>query len=222
MNDLTVRQHQILEYIARQNSERGFPPTLREIGAAFDIRSLNGVNDHLRALERKGFLKKTGLQSRALALTEKGHERFNPAEGGRGRDMIEVPLFGRVAAGDPLLALQEERARLSLDPSLLPSSGELFALTIKGESMIGDGIHDGDIVFVRRAQQAEPGQIVVALVEDEATVKRYYPEGDSVRLQPSNPSMEPIIVEGSSGKELRLLGHVVGLFRKLSPKNRLQ
>ncbi|MBW2733001.1 MAG: transcriptional repressor LexA [Deltaproteobacteria bacterium] len=199
---LTKRQQQVLDFIQECIEERGYPPTMREIGEAMGIRSTNGVNDHLKALERKGYLTRQNLKSRAI----------QPAKGTG--TTISVPLVGAVAAGEPLLAVENVEEQLRIDRSLL-GAGADFALRIKGESMIEDGIFDGDYVFVRKQPTARRGETVVAMLEDEATVKRYYPEDGRVRLQPANAQMEPIIVEATDARALELLGVVVGIYRRL-------
>ena len=165
------------------------------------IRSTNGVNDHLKALERKGYLTRDNLKSRALRPVDKG--------------ITTIPLFGEVAAGQPLLAVENYEEQIKVDRFFIDAPERTFALQVKGDSMIEDGIYDGDYVFVRQQQTAHKGDVVVALVDDEATVKRYYPEGDRVRLQPANATMAPIIVDRSSGKALVLLGLVVGVYRRM-------
>ena len=205
MKGLTKRQQLVLEFIQESIQENGFPPTLREIGAHFGIRSTNGVNDHLLALQRKGYLRRQDMKSRALRPTA--------SAGGVPR---EVPLVGRVAAGQPLLAIENLEGTLRVDPGLLPSeSGNYFALRVQGESMIGAGILDGDIVFVRQQEEAASGTIVVAMVGDEATVKTLYRDGERLRLQPSNPAVAPIVVGRDDGRTLRVLGIVVGVYRKV-------
>ncbi len=218
MDELTDRQKEILRYIAKTTEERGFPPTIREIGGEFDIKSTNGVNDHLKALERKGYLSRGEQKSRSLVPTTSG--RVLLGLGAQKMRAIEVPVIGRVAAGAPLLAEENLDDSVQIDPSVLPQSGkDVFALKVKGDSMIGDGIFDGDLVFVRRQPTARTGEIVVAMIDGEATVKRYYPEaGGRIRLQPSNPSLEPIIVSAAQAKETAILGLVVGVFRKVMPR----
>lgn len=240
MKDLTERQLAVLEFIAQHIQQQQFPPTIREIGLAMGIRSTNGVNDHLKALERKGYLARGEMKSRSLVPTERawgvvqGADPATPAgagwEGGddaapvypiaeKGRDdLLEVPLLGKVAAGSPILAEENLDQTVRVDPSLLGKSaqtGEVFALRISGDSMIGDGIFDGDILFVRRQQIASKGEIVVAMIEGEATVKRYYPEGDRIRLQPSNPRLEPIYIRRADFRASAILGIAVGVFRNL-------
>jgi repressor LexA len=182
-----------------------------------DIRSTNGVNDHLKALERKGYLTRGEQQSRSLVPTKRA--RLVLGMGPR-RDpsMIDVPLLGKVAAGAPLLATENVEDSVRIDSFLLGGAGgkEVFALKVKGQSMIEDGIHDGDYLFVRKTPSAHPGDIVVALIEDEATVKRFYPEGDRIRFQPANKDMEPIYVRKSEFRQTQILGLVVGVYRKMN------
>ena len=216
MDELTDRQKEILNFILRTSEERGYPPTIREIGEEMEIRSTNGVNDHLKALERKGFLTRGEQQSRSLVATKRA--RLVLGLGARKNDptRIEVPLLGNVAAGAPILAQQNPEDTVRIDSFLLGGNGrEVFALRIKGSSMIEDGIHDGDYIFVRKAPLAVPGEIVVALIEDEATCKRFYPEGDRIRFQPANKDMSPIYVEKSDFRQTMILGKVVGVYRKM-------
>jgi len=209
---LTDRQRDILEFISQSIRERGYPPTLREIGVHFGIRSTNGVNDHLRALEKKGYLEREDLKSRALRpMGVRGPVRAPT----RDEDMIEVPLIGRVAAGVPLLAVENVEDTVKVDRLFIGQTRDVFALRVKGDSMIEDGIFDGDYIFVKKQLHAEDGDIVVAMIDDEATVKRVYFEGDRVRFQPSNPRMAPIYVRESDFRSTMILGVVVGVYRKL-------
>ena len=226
MNEITQRQREILKYIHEAVSTRGFPPTIREIGAEFGIRSTNGVNDHLKALERKGFLRRGDKQSRALSATQEGLEILGidlsapPSEGPyapRVDRLIEVPVLGRVAAGEPILAFEEATDTVQVDSFLLGgTSTRVFALRIVGESMIEDGIHDGDYIFVKKQLTASKGDIVVAMIEGEATVKRFYPEGDRIRFQPANAAMSPIYVYRDQFRATQLIGLVVGVYRRLN------
>jgi len=209
---LTDRQREILDFITQSIRERGYPPTLREIGLHFGIRSTNGVNDHLRALEKKGYLQREDLKSRALRPVGVG----GPVRAsGQDDDFVEVPLVGRVAAGVPLLAVENVEDTVRVDRFFIGQTREVFALRVKGESMIEDGIFDGDYIFVRKQLQASRGDIVVAMINDEATVKRYYPEGDNIRFQPANAAMQPIIVRKRDWKSVNLIGLVVGVYRKM-------
>jgi repressor LexA len=224
---LTERQEKILAFIKRSIVEQGYPPTIREIGEHFGIRSTNGVNDHLKALERKGYLVRGELKSRALSVIEGGRgsssvrPRFvrsevQPAPELGSSDVVEVPVVGKVAAGAPILAQENVSDHVRIDSFLLGDAPrKVFALKVSGDSMIGDGIFDGDYIFVRKQLNAGPGEIVVALIEDEATVKRYYPEGDRVRFQPSNPRLKPIYVSRDEFRETQIIGVVVGVYRKV-------
>lgn len=215
MEELTERQKEVLRFILQTSEDRGFPPTIREIGEELDIRSTNGVNDHLKALERKGYLTRGDQLSRSLVPTKRARLVLGM---GKSRDahMVDVPLLGKVAAGAPLLATENIEDSVRIDSFLLGGNGrEVFALRVKGQSMIDDGIHDGDYLFVRKSPTAQPGEIVVALIEDEATVKRYYPEGDRVRFQPANRTMQPIYVSKTEFRQTMILGKVVGVYRKL-------
>lgn len=203
---LTDRQKEILDFIRRSINKRGYPPTLREIGSHFGIKSTNGVNDHLRALEKKGYLQREDLKSRAL----------RPVDTTSSDQFVEIPVVGRVAAGQPLLAVQNVEDTVKVDRFFIGQSKEVFALRVKGESMIEDGILDGDYVFVRKQLQAHPGEIVVAMINDEATVKRYYPEGDAIRFQPANARMEPIYVRKRDFRSVNILGVVIGVYRKMN------
>jgi repressor LexA len=215
MEELTDRQHEILSFIVKETETRGFPPTIREIGEHMDIRSTNGVSDHLKALERKGYLLRGEQQSRSLVPTKRARMVLGL---GPKRDptLVEVPLLGRVAAGMPLLATENVEDSVKIDSFLIGGSGkEVFALRVKGDSMIDDGIYDGDFIFVKKTPSASTGEIVVALIEDEATVKRYHPDGDVIRFRPANKTMSDIVVKKSDFRSTQILGTVVGVYRKL-------
>ena len=221
---LTDRQEKILSFIKKSIQDQGYPPTIREIGEHFGIRSTNGVNDHLKALERKGYLLRGELKSRALSVIEGGRSqagrfprlaRRELSAVGDG-DVVEVPVVGKVAAGEPILAQENITDHVRIDSVLLGDGGrKVFALRVSGDSMIGDGIFDGDYIFVRKQLHAGVGEIVVAMIEDEATVKRFYPEGDRVRFQPSNPRLKPIYVSREDFRETQIIGVVVGVYRKM-------
>jgi repressor LexA len=215
---LTDRQREILTFISQSIDERGYPPTLREIGEHFGIRSTNGVNDHLRALEKKGHLQREDLKSRALRPV--GPAPTVSAREAHTVDVVEIPVVGRVAAGLPLLAVENVQDTVHVDRFFIGQTREVFALRVKGESMIEDGIFDGDYIFVKKQLQASRGDIVVAMISgpsgDEATVKRYYPEGDTIRFQPANAAMQPIIVRKKDFRSVNLIGVVVGVYRKMT------
>lgn len=242
MKDLTDRQKLILDFIAASIRERGYPPTLREIGKHMGIKSTNGVSDHLRALKRKGYLDRTRLKSRALTLTKPegpilqevkelpvGLETDTELDGENesvgqvlpfrrpieSDDLVELPILGRVAAGQPILAVEDARESVKIDRFFLGPNTEVFALRVTGDSMIEAGILDGDFIFVRKQIKAQPGDIVVAMIDEEATVKYFYPEGDRIRFQPANARLEPIIVRREEFRETQILGIVVGVYRRL-------
>lgn len=199
---LTERQRKIFDFIRSVIEEKGFPPTYREIGKQFGIKSTNGVNATLIALEKKGYLKKHSKLSRGMELVEETASL-----------MRKIPLIGRVAAGEPVLAEENIEGDIGIDNSFF--SGEsIFALTVRGDSMKDAGIYDGDRVFVRLQHFADAGDIVVAIIGDEATVKYYYPERERIRLEPANENFGPIIVETDT-PGFRIAGKVVGLIRKM-------
>ncbi len=216
MQQLTTRQEMILDFIRRSIRERGYPPTLREIGAQMGIRSTNGVSDHLRALERKGYLRREDMKSRALRPVDIDTGEPDGAANDGMPEVLRIPLLGRVAAGPLTTAVQNVEQQIMMDPSLLRGGGETFALKVRGDSMIEAGIHDGDILFVRRQETANRADIVVALVGDEATVKRYFPERDHVRLQPENKRLAPIYVRRGDLGGFKILGVAIGLFRTVT------
>ena len=214
--ELTNRQSQILDYITASIDERGFPPTLREIGEYFGIKSTNGVNDHLKALERKGFLLRDNLKSRAMRPVKQATVTPLPLNSVElGNELCEVPILGRVAAGQPLLAVESVEDKVQVDSFFLGGHREVFGLRVVGESMIEDGIYNGDYVFVKKTSTATKGDTVVAMIEGEATVKRYYPEGEKIRFQPANCNMEPIYVHQKDFRSVDIIGIVVGVYRKM-------
>jgi repressor LexA len=216
MQGLTARQEQTLDFIRKSIEERGYPPTLREIGEYMGIRSTNGVNDHLRALERKGYLRREDMKSRALKLVSgMGSAPAAPVKANDDDDLVEVRILGRVAAGLPLLAEENVIDTVRVDRMLVRGGREVFGLRVTGDSMIEAGIMSGDYIFVKKQSTAERGDIVVALIGDEATVKHFFPERDYVRFQPANSQMAPILVRASDFKSTMLLGKVVGVYRRL-------
>lgn len=200
---LTDRQRQVLIFIDEKITQKGSPPTLREIASNFDFSSTNAVRSHLTALIRKGYLKKQASLSRGLAL-----DRPRALQAGT------IAIVGSVPAGLPIDAIENVEGEIALDLSYLPK-GDSFSLRVIGDSMRDAGILDGDMVIVKKQSVAQRGEIVVALINGEATVKRYFPDGDTIRLQPENDLFEPIIVSRRSG-EFSLAGKVVGLVRKMS------
>ncbi len=225
MQGLTDRQQQVLHYIRQSINERGYPPTLREIGAHMGIRSTNGVNDHLRALERKGYLTREDMKSRALRprdldASERGGEPSSRPEGGapandQGADIVDIPVVGRIAAGLPLLAEEHVLDTVRIERNMVRGGRDVFGLRVNGDSMIEAGIFSGDYIFVRKQITAQRGDIVVALIGDEATVKYFYPEKDYISFKPANAKMAPILVRATDFRPTMLLGVVVGVYRKL-------
>jgi repressor LexA len=218
MQGLTQRQQMVLDFIRQSIHDRGYPPTLREIGARMGIRSTNGVNDHLRALERKGYLTREDMKSRALRPTNLGQQSLGDVvvdAAANDVDLLEIPVLGRVAAGLPLLAEEHVIDTVRIDRTLLKGGREVFGLKVQGDSMMDAGILSGDYIFEKKQLTAQRGEIVVALIGDEATVKYYFPEKDHVRFQPANKNMAPIYVRAADFKPTMLLGVVVGVFRRI-------
>jgi repressor LexA len=209
MLELSPRQNDVLSFVAQTIERRGLPPSYREIGDALGIASTNGVSDHVKALVKKGYLRKIegapGGVARGIQLTSKAKSLYSTDE------MVYVPLVGHVAAGQPILAEEHHERTLAFDASLFKPGGASFALKVRGESMIEEGIHDGDYVIVRQQSTARNGDIVVALVEGEATVKYYFHEGERIRLEPANSAMSPIFV--GADQETLIQGIVAGVFR---------
>ena len=199
---LTARQKEILEFIREFREEHGISPTHLEIRERFGFSSYGTVYKHLKLLENKGFLTRDPNQKRGILPIEDGEE-----SAGR---VVELPFFGRIAAGRPIEAVAGDES-LGVPDHLLGKTGEHYVLRVNGDSMIDEGIFDGDFVVVQLREEAEPGEMVVALVGDEATLKHFFPEGEKVRLQPANPSMDPIFVPAG---DVRIQGIVVGLMRK--------
>ncbi|HEV8440891.1 MAG TPA: transcriptional repressor LexA [Methylomirabilota bacterium] len=209
MKDLTSRQREILEFVRIFSERHGVPPAVREIGERFGFTA-RAAFDHLRALERKGMLERrvtTKRASRTLVL---------PGRRSRGRPGVDaIPVLGRIAAGAPIMAVENHEDTIPLPPDWLPSQGQdVFALRVRGESMIGAHIVDGDLVLVRKQETASPGEIVAALLDGEATVKRFAREGGVVVLKPEHPTMKPIVV-GPDGRDFQILGKVIGVLRTL-------
>ncbi|MBN1629183.1 MAG: transcriptional repressor LexA [Thermoleophilia bacterium] len=204
--ELHERQQRILEVIEEAVRSQGYPPTVREIGAAVGLCSPASVQGHLSALEEMGYIRRGSAKRRALEVVRPTGSNHSAVGVG---NLTGVPLVGRVAAGVPLLA--EENVEDSLDiPRFLGEEGRCFALRVTGTSMINAGILNGDIVVVRQQETADDGDIVVALLEDEATLKRFYREADQVRLQPENDAMQPILT-----RDPRIVGKVTGVLRRL-------
>ena len=198
---LTKKQDRIFEFIRKHVQDTGYPPTVREIGTNFRI-SEKGAYDHLNAIEKKGYIRRMPKKPRAIEILE-----FVPQK--LPQTAVEVPIVGRVAAGEPILASENVEGTLPV-PREVVKEDTCFALRVNGKSMIEAGIFEGDLVIVRSQNYADTGDIVVALLEDEATVKRFFRDGNRIRLQPENSMMSPIIVN-----DAQILGKVVGLFRRM-------
>ena len=205
--DLTARQREIFEFIKGLIRSKGRPPSIREIGEQFAIRSTNGVRAVLEALERKGFIRRDRYTSRGIELLKEADERVSS---GRLREIFWV---GRVAAGTPVWAEENIEGSFLIDREFVPGE-EVFSLKVQGDSMIDAGIFDGDYVLVKKQPNADPGDMVVAQIGDEATVKRFYPERKRVRLEPANTNYGPIIVEKNT-PGFSIAGKVIGLLRKM-------
>lgn len=196
-------QKKILTFIKDELRSKGYPPSVREICDAIGLKSTSTVHGHLARLEKKGFIRRDASKPRAIEILDED-EYF------RKREMVNIPMVGRVTAGLPILAVENIDGTFPVPYDYIQQSGNLFMLTIQGESMINAGILDGDNIIVKQQPDAVNGDIVVALLGEEATIKRFYKEKDHFRLQPENSYMQPIYID-----ELQILGKVVGLFRKL-------
>ena len=199
---ISAKQQEILEYIKKQILDHGYPPAVREICVAVNLKSTSSVHSHLATLEKNGYIRRDPTKPRAIEIVD---DEFNLTR----RELRNIPIIGEVAAGQPILAEQNIAGYFPVSSDDLPS-GDLFVLKVRGESMINVGIYDGDQIFVQQTPVARNGDIVVALVEDSATVKTYYKEDGRYRLQPENDTMDPIYVD-----EVVILGKVVGLFRRM-------
>ena len=197
---ISDKQREILEYIKQEILNRGYPPAVREICEAVDLKSTSSVHSHLETLEKNGYIRRDPTKPRAIEIID---DNFNLTR----REVVNVPLVGRVAAGEPILAVENVENYFPIPIEFMPNA-ESFMLKVKGESMINAGILDGDSVLVEKRSDAHNGEIVVALVDDSATVKTFYKENGYIRLQPENDTMDPIIVEDCS-----ILGKVFGVFR---------
>lgn len=197
---ITAKQEEILNYIKNEILERGFPPAVREICQAVNLKSTSSVHSHLESLEKNGYIRRDPTKPRAIEILD---DSFNMLR----REMVNVPVVGTVAAGQPILAEQNIESYFPIPAEYMPNQ-QSFILKVQGESMINAGILNGDSVLVKQQSTARNGDIVVALIDDSATVKTYYKETGHYRLQPENDTMEPIIVD-----ELQILGKVFGIFR---------
>ena len=197
---ISAKQEEILEYIKSQILERGFPPSVRDICEAVHLKSTSSVHSHLETLEKNGYIRRDPTKPRAIEIID---DEFNLAR----REIVNVPVIGEIAAGEPIFAEQNIEGYFPLLPEDVPT-GESFMLKVRGESMINVGIYDGDKILVKKQNTARNGEIVVALVEDSATIKTFYKEDGHYRLQPENDTMDPIIVD-----RVEILGKLAGLYR---------
>ncbi|MCI8991374.1 MAG: transcriptional repressor LexA [Eubacterium sp.] len=200
---ISDKQREILEYIKSEILHKGYPPAVREICAAVKLKSTSSVHSHLETLEKNGYIRRDPTKPRAIEVID---DNFNLTR----REMVQVPIIGTVAAGQPILAQENIENYFPVPAEMMPNS-ESFILKVKGESMINAGILNGDNVLVQQQDTAQNGDIIVALIDDSATVKTFYKEEGFIRLQPENDTMEPIIVE-----DAQILGKVFGVFRFLS------
>ena len=205
--DLTERQQEILDFIQLSTNNNGYPPTYREIGKHFNLASTFGVKRHIDALVKKGFLSNESKTSRTIALVENGLNKSRYLLD----SMIGVPIVGRVAAGQPILAVENIEGNVLMDASLLNKRNDCFGLKVRGDSMINAGILEGDLVIVSPQQNAINGDIVVALLQDEATMKRFLARDNKIYLMPENENYNPIEIEDR--EDFSIIGKVIGVFR---------
>ena len=197
---ISKKQSEILEYIKSQILNKGYPPSVRDICEAVDLKSTSSVHSHLETLEKNGYIRRDPTKPRAIEIID---DNFNLMR----REVVNVPIVGKVAAGEPILAVENVDSYFPIPMEFMPNE-QCFMLTVQGESMVNAGIFDGDTILVEQCQTAQNGDMVVALVDDSATVKTFYREADHIRLQPENDSMDPIIVP-----DCQILGRVFGVFR---------
>lgn len=197
---ITQKQSEILEYIKSQILNKGYPPSVRDICQAVNLKSTSSVHAHLESLEKNGYIRRDPTKSRTIEIID---DNFNLSR----REVVNIPLLGQVAAGQPLLAVENITEYFPISSEYMPG-GEVFMLKVKGDSMINMGIYEGDQIIVRKQNTASNGEVIVALVDDSATVKRFYKENGHIRLQPENDFMDPIIVD-----DCEILGKVIGLIR---------
>ena len=201
---ISDKQREILEYIKAEILNKGYPPAVREICEAVKLKSTSSVHAHLETLEKNGYIRRDPTKPRAIEIVD---ENFNLTR----REMVNVPIIGRVAAGEPILAVENIENYFPIPAEFMPNE-QTFILQVQGESMVNAGILDGDYILVEQQTTANDGDMVVALVDDSATVKTFYKENGYYRLQPENDNMEPIIITGN----LKILGKVFGVFRFFS------
>ena len=209
MLPLTDRQSKIFDFILSNITRFGYPPTIPEVQEKFSFKSPNAVQDYLEALERKGYISRRPYKSRGIEILVDKDPRNNNGN----NDVTEVPIIGRVSAGSPILAQENIEGTIFVDNSIAGKSKRIFALRVQGTSMINAGILNGDLVLVRQQPTAEQGEMVVVLIGDEATIKRFYKYKNKIKLQPENDSMNPIFID-SNDSEVRIIGKVEGVVRK--------
>jgi repressor LexA len=209
--DLTSKQKAVFDFLKKYLQEKGFPPTLREIASHFELKGPKAPQKTLQILERKGYIRRVPGGSRAIEMLK--YVDKVGRHGGLPYTTFSIPIVGRVRAGEPILAIENIEGYIHLDRSLV-SSEDVFLLRVQGHSMIDAHIQDGDFALVKPQPDAENGEIVVALIEDEATIKRIFKKRDLIRLEPANPRIEPIVVKKGE-KRITIVGKVVGIFRKL-------
>lgn len=198
---ITAKQKEILEYIKDEILRKGYPPAVREICEAVHLKSTSSVHSHLETLEKNGYIRRDPTKPRAIEICDDSFQIVRT-------EMVSLPVVGNVAAGQPILAQENIESYFPVPADLVPNGEPSFILKVRGDSMINAGIYDGDQIFVQSCQEARNGQMVVALLEDSATVKTFYRENGHIRLQPENDAMEPILVD-----DCRILGRVFGVFR---------
>lgn len=199
MNEIKDKQKEIYDFLILYTENKGYPPSVREICEAVNLKSTSTVHGHLKRLEKKGFIKRDPTKPRALEIVNDGVNK---------KELLHIPIVGKVTAGCPILATENIEDTFTLPLDFVKHNSELFMLKVSGNSMINAGINDGDLAIIEKTQTAYNGEIVVALIDEEATIKTFYKEKDHIRLQPENETLEPIIV-----KDCSILGKLVGLFR---------
>lgn len=199
MSEENTKQQEIYEFLKTYTENKGYPPSVREICAAVSLKSTSTVHGHLKRLEKKGFIKRDPSKPRALEINELSAPK---------KEMINIPIIGKITAGLPILATENVEDTFPLPINYIKHDNELFMLRVSGESMINAGINDGDLAIIESTNDAKNGEIVVALIDDSATIKRFFKEKDHIRLQPENDTMDPIIVSNCS-----ILGKLVGIYR---------
>nr|WP_315672682.1 transcriptional repressor LexA [Clostridium sp. 19966] len=199
MTERNTKQKEVYDFLKKYTEDKGYPPSVREICEAVELKSTSTVHGHLKRLEKKGLIRRDPTKPRALEITELANSK---------REMINIPIVGKVTAGMPILAFENIEDTFSIPLNYVKNNNQLFILNVKGVSMIEAGILDGDMAIIEKTDIADNGDIVVALIDNEATIKTFYKEKDHIRLQPENKDLDPIIV-----KDCKILGRLVGLYR---------